>query len=134
MIQRPPRSTRPDTLFPYTTLCLSSESGGRAQNLDLQFHCLWRECGLLDRLPDTAAHRVMALGADCFSQTKTALNSFIKLYGWFVEVSPISLDKRENCFRLRFERGHPPLQGKPHNCGFLIGLYPRHEESSAVKG
>src|SRR3546814_3695471 len=66
MIRRPPRSTRTDTLFPYTTLFRSpggapghirgivSENGGRAQNLDVQFHCLWKECGLLDRLPDTA--------------------------------------------------------------------------------
>src|SRR3546814_16445101 len=93
MIRRPPRSTRTDTLFPYTTLFRSpggapghirgivSENGGRAQNLNVQFHCLWKECGLLDRLPDTAAHRVMALGADCFSQTKTALKSFIKQIG-----------------------------------------------------
>src|SRR3546814_4966149 len=29
MIRRPPRSTRPDTLFPYTTLCRSSRPGGR---------------------------------------------------------------------------------------------------------
>src|SRR3546814_2764453 len=30
MIRRPPRSTRTDTLFPYTTLCRSSVSAGAA--------------------------------------------------------------------------------------------------------
>src|SRR3546814_20092566 len=34
MIRRPPRSTRTDTLFPYTTLFRSS----------LQAHTLWRQC------------------------------------------------------------------------------------------
>src|SRR3546814_2154825 len=29
MIRRPPRSTRPDTLFPYTTLCRSVRRRGR---------------------------------------------------------------------------------------------------------
>src|SRR3546814_20262065 len=31
MIRRPPRSTRTDTLFPYTTLCRSVRSGGAKQ-------------------------------------------------------------------------------------------------------
>src|SRR3546814_9908235 len=31
MIRRPPRSTRTDTLFPYTTLCRSAAAGQRAQ-------------------------------------------------------------------------------------------------------
>src|SRR3546814_1043243 len=30
MIRRPPRSTRTDTLFPYTTLCRSNQDGQRA--------------------------------------------------------------------------------------------------------
>src|SRR3546814_12416963 len=32
MIRRPPRSTRTDTLFPYTTLFRSAYSGGRRQS------------------------------------------------------------------------------------------------------
>src|SRR3546814_11113537 len=32
MIRRPPRSTRTDTLFPYTTLCRSGGSGGVISN------------------------------------------------------------------------------------------------------
>src|SRR3546814_5131246 len=32
MIRRPPRSTRTDTLFPYTTLFRSAEAGGRARS------------------------------------------------------------------------------------------------------
>src|SRR3546814_6884492 len=43
MIRRPPRSTRTDTLFPYTTLFRSP--GGRAgrRRLDTAYRC--RECG-----------------------------------------------------------------------------------------
>src|SRR3546814_9870012 len=33
MIRRPPRSTRTDTLFPYTTLCRSDRQLGRLQRL-----------------------------------------------------------------------------------------------------
>src|SRR3546814_10900383 len=36
MIRRPPRSTRTDTLFPYTTLFRSHPSQGAGQH---QFHC-----------------------------------------------------------------------------------------------
>src|SRR3546814_5735669 len=32
MIRRPPRSTRTDTLFPYTTLCRSQAAGEPARN------------------------------------------------------------------------------------------------------
>src|SRR3546814_2801473 len=35
MIQRPPRSTRTDTLFPYTTLFRSLPVGDRSDDLDL---------------------------------------------------------------------------------------------------
>src|SRR3546814_9795845 len=34
MIRRPPRSTRTDTLFPYTTLCRSAAGAGGADALD----------------------------------------------------------------------------------------------------
>src|SRR3546814_7570766 len=34
MIRRPPRSTRTDTLFPYTTLFRSPGAGGHDQHLD----------------------------------------------------------------------------------------------------
>src|SRR3546814_11820726 len=33
MIRRPPRATRPDTLFPYTTLFRSGRTGGLEQSL-----------------------------------------------------------------------------------------------------
>src|SRR3546814_3352201 len=33
MIRRPPRSTRTDTLFPYTTLFRSADAGDRARDL-----------------------------------------------------------------------------------------------------
>src|SRR3546814_6145363 len=37
MIRRPPRSTRTDTLFPYTTLFRSSRERGRIQRLRRRF-------------------------------------------------------------------------------------------------
>src|SRR3546814_14478008 len=35
MIRRPPRSTRTDTLFPYTTLCRSIRRGCSQESIDL---------------------------------------------------------------------------------------------------
>src|SRR3546814_7576623 len=60
MIRRPPRSTRTDTLFPYTTLFRSLRHAERAQLLD-ERHGVWRatvrcdaqlhhsRCGVLDQ-------------------------------------------------------------------------------------
>src|SRR3546814_5077411 len=41
MIRRPPRSTRTDTLFPYTTLFRSWDRDGRSQEIDLSQHKNW---------------------------------------------------------------------------------------------
>src|SRR3546814_7992298 len=48
MIRRPPRSTRTDTLFPYTTLFRSADGNGQGSQPDLQF--------LLDQAPAPLAH------------------------------------------------------------------------------
>src|SRR3546814_12353921 len=40
MIRRPPRSTRTDTLFPYTTLFRSRQRARRAQRLERQPHAV----------------------------------------------------------------------------------------------
>src|SRR3546814_2538524 len=44
MIRRPPRSTRTDTLFPYTTLFRSSRSGGGSRSRPITAMCgsRWR--------------------------------------------------------------------------------------------
>src|SRR3546814_8190261 len=47
MIRRPPRSTRTDTLFPYTTLC---RSGGRRQGRIRAVRCVRRQAGRARRL------------------------------------------------------------------------------------
>src|SRR3546814_14095282 len=52
MIRRPPRSTRTDTLFPYTTLFRSDQQVHR----DLQLH------GVVHRLADPAQQRVERVG------------------------------------------------------------------------
>src|SRR3546814_10792290 len=39
MIRRPPRSTRTDTLFPYTTLFRSIDAGQRHRGRLLHWHC-----------------------------------------------------------------------------------------------
>src|SRR3546814_8455503 len=47
MIRRPPRSTRPDTLFPYTTLFRSQLLGPestRSQNKNRCYFHFWRAC------------------------------------------------------------------------------------------
>src|SRR3546814_20798772 len=46
MIRRPPRSTRTDTLFPYTTLFRSALFGfGRQCGADLGLSIAWRDTG-----------------------------------------------------------------------------------------
>src|SRR3546814_1075854 len=70
MIRRPPRSTRTDTLFPYTTLFRSSgynvpgKSGGDPDKLRLHLVCLHRDNGkvlwnteVAPRLPEQATIR-----------------------------------------------------------------------------
>src|SRR3546814_16376111 len=45
MVRRPPRSTRTDTLFPYTTLFRSDSAFDRCRNgADWRRVCLWNEC------------------------------------------------------------------------------------------
>src|SRR3546814_4848257 len=45
MIRRPPRSTRTDTLFPYTTLFRSVFGPAPCQSLHMPWPaCLWRRC------------------------------------------------------------------------------------------
>src|SRR3546814_3891235 len=69
MIRRPPRSTRPDTLFPYTTLFRSwvLRSGAPGRDLPERYgprttcynrFARWRKAGVWDHLMDaiTAAH------------------------------------------------------------------------------
>src|SRR3546814_1135104 len=62
MIRRPPRSTRTDTLFPYTTLFRSRGEGGRRRAAN--DHHLERAIGRdfraesLDAAPDLAVQRV----------------------------------------------------------------------------
>src|SRR3546814_6424904 len=44
MIRRPPRSTRTDTLFPYTTLVRSRDPAARAQRGQGGTHLAWTRC------------------------------------------------------------------------------------------
>src|SRR3546814_10428749 len=63
MIRRPPRSTRTDTLFPYTTLFRSLESGEGALHhvgCSPALYAADRLDGLADR-PHVVAHRVPAV-------------------------------------------------------------------------
>src|SRR3546814_13361319 len=56
MIRRPPRSTRTDTLFPYTTLCRSREvfAAGEHRRQLVDRHRYIGERGPATRLDDTA--------------------------------------------------------------------------------
>src|SRR3546814_10702278 len=54
MIRRPPRSTRTDTLFPYTTLFRSSQGLGRGRPPDLRAGRVYRQ---LQRFPDQPVPR-----------------------------------------------------------------------------
>src|SRR3546814_12963357 len=58
ILRRPPRSTRTDTLFPYTTLFRSSRHGHQEQRLHLQFREYRSEAdsGLLDPAGAISVH------------------------------------------------------------------------------
>src|SRR3546814_4978314 len=60
MIRRPPRSTRTDTLFPYTTLFRSAVGVGGVDEVDPQ----------IERVMD-AGHRLVALHPDAVGQPRT---------------------------------------------------------------
>src|SRR3546814_9151269 len=51
MIRRTPRSTRTDTLFPYTTLCRSRGGGGVVLDEDGQVERLLEQLGHVDGVP-----------------------------------------------------------------------------------
>src|SRR3546814_4775642 len=73
MIRRPPRSTRTDTLFPYTTLFRSRDIDGRIVRFGGPE---WDDVTrrhlevVLDRLGSTGA-RVIALTAPCFAPSRS---------------------------------------------------------------
>src|SRR3546814_18039453 len=58
MIRRPPRSTRTDTLFPYTTLFRSGDDVGIAQ-VTLMFTDLKGSTALYERIGDARAYRLV---------------------------------------------------------------------------
>src|SRR3546814_7773171 len=67
MIRRPPRSTRTDTLFPYTTLCRSaveSRSGDHAGPVEAVAHELGIACFRAGVRPGDKAARLAALAAE----------------------------------------------------------------------
>src|SRR3546814_14899074 len=111
MIRRPPRSTRTDTLFPYTTLFRSEcRSGGKARLrrdvglsraavkfLDLQPLPLWRRGLLLD--PARAPH---------YARRMTHTDPFALFDAWLEEARP-SEPNTSNAMALA-----PPAQaGRP---------------------
>src|SRR3546814_8603981 len=62
MIRRPPRSTRTDTLFPYTTLFRSSRAAARFRATGCQFPCVCdRRGGMSNAMP--ASREPLALYA-----------------------------------------------------------------------
>src|SRR3546814_14979053 len=89
MIRRPPRSTRPDTLFPYTTLFRSrrEQSGVRSRSDDGD-----AQHGRRDRSPGLAADTAAADGApgarnDDHGGAGRGFQS-----GLFAEAAPMSFD------------------------------------------
>src|SRR3546814_13034535 len=59
MVRRPPRSTRTDTLFPYTTLFRSQAGGGEFLQVKRQ-----GRAGQRQRLGDLAGHAPLGAGFD----------------------------------------------------------------------
>src|SRR3546814_10850742 len=71
MIRRPPRSTRTDTLFPYTTLFRSLDASEKG------FRRLMAAAALLHRLPsgNNSTTDVTALEARCYAAMNDDFNS-----------------------------------------------------------
>src|SRR3546814_16501458 len=59
MIRRPPRSTRTDTLFPYTTLFRSSLANGESGVQRARFAKLIAEIQMIDRPCAVVEHRLL---------------------------------------------------------------------------
>src|SRR3546814_9288426 len=59
MIRRPPRSTRTDTLFPYTTLFRSAPTAVSASDFDMALYGLLRDDITLAEAPDKLSARVL---------------------------------------------------------------------------
>src|SRR3546814_2313342 len=65
MIRRPPRSTRTDTLFPYTTLFRSPALGTatrRAAAEERKHHSLWRHRNLVFGIPAIFIYLIAEIG------------------------------------------------------------------------
>src|SRR3546814_16472143 len=62
MIRRPPRSTRTDTLFPYTTLFRSDSYAGGNRHHCRPFHCARRQENSPERRGAARAARVLRAG------------------------------------------------------------------------
>src|SRR3546814_6903386 len=83
MIRRPPRSTRTDTLFPYTTLFRSLEVDHRLATVPFadpffQHRCITRR--LLDDVADHPVHRLLGLERKARSEEHTSeLQSLMRI-------------------------------------------------------
>src|SRR3546814_16442868 len=79
MIRRPPRSTRTDTLFPYTTLCRSQDEGAAEQRRidfrrDQQQRGRGRRPPLFEgRIESSAIHAAASLTLDIAASTLNEL-------------------------------------------------------------
>src|SRR3546814_2766952 len=80
MIRRPPRSTRTDALFPYTTLFRSSISSMRAPAADKRDNAAANDCDTCGSMPSSAsvvgtARRRPSSMAGCPSNTSSPARS-----------------------------------------------------------
>src|SRR3546814_7368474 len=88
MIRRPPRSTRTDTLFPYTTLFLSGTNG-------------------IPRLPGNTNYKVMAAGAKRLGYTDFHTGN--------MAINSEPRDGRNSCHQIRSEEHTSELQSLMRN-------------------
>src|SRR3546814_15239488 len=97
MIRRPPRSTRTDTLFPYTTLFRSGQDCGidDAQPVELSDADRWI-ISKLQKLETEAAEHFASYRFDLLS---TALYQFIwnEYCDWYLELSKPAQIGRASC-------------------------------------
>src|SRR3546814_8392194 len=85
MIRRPPRSTRTDTLFPYTTLFRSRKADARRPKSDcLSSDVRFRDVKAAGRLPDPSAFGQL-LATPCLAQNSFPHSSVCAARGSGIE-------------------------------------------------
>src|SRR3546814_9237332 len=94
MIRRPPRSTRTDTLFPYTTLFRSADGEVGEFCVDPGEHRLGHGSRLVQACADTLSSDRFTRAVTWVNSTDDVLRGFFESSGWAPDTAHRELDLR----------------------------------------